>query len=134
MNTSCLECSEKITGRADKKFCCDQCRTQFHNRATASEARVMREVNAVLRKNRRILSDILGDSEVTRIPREKLLTRGFDFTFSTRHLEPVNGRTWQIIYDVGCAIENREEVLISRFNSEIPAFSKENIQKHRIHQ
>ena len=31
MERKCLQCGATIQGRADKKFCCDDCRTDYHN-------------------------------------------------------------------------------------------------------
>lgn len=31
MDKKCLECGEKIVGRADKKFCNDYCRNAYNN-------------------------------------------------------------------------------------------------------
>lgn len=28
---TCPVCGEKIVGRSDKKFCCDECRAYYHN-------------------------------------------------------------------------------------------------------
>lgn len=34
---TCLECGEKIIGRADKKFCSDQCRISYNNRVRGDD-------------------------------------------------------------------------------------------------
>ncbi|MBN2521295.1 MAG: hypothetical protein JXB17_12355, partial [Bacteroidales bacterium] len=54
----CTECGEPIHGRSDKKFCCDQCRNIFNNRLNSNLNNYMRNINNVLRKNRRILAEL----------------------------------------------------------------------------
>ena len=78
----CLECGTKIIGRADKKFCSDQCRVAYNNRLNSNETNFMRNVNNVLRKNRRILID-LNTTGKSRVSREKLHEKGFDFGLFT---------------------------------------------------
>lgn len=46
----CLECGEKIKGRADKKFCSDQCRVAYNNKLNRDETNYMNNVVNLLRK------------------------------------------------------------------------------------
>src|SRR6478609_10862794 len=78
----CLECGSKIIGRADKKFCSDQCRVSYNNKLNSDETNFMRNVNNVLRKNRRILID-LNTTGKSRVSRDKLQQKGFDFNLFT---------------------------------------------------
>ena len=50
----CLNCSRLITGRSDKKFCSDSCRTMFNNR-------IYRERNDELIRIDRILMRLILD-------------------------------------------------------------------------
>ena len=52
---NCLECQEKLVGRRDQKFCCDYCRNTFNNRINEDANAIVRKINSILRKNRRIL-------------------------------------------------------------------------------
>jgi predicted nucleic acid-binding Zn ribbon protein len=67
----CLECGGKIIGRADKKFCSDQCRVSYNNKLNRDETAYMNNVTNILRKNRRILLD-LNPTGKTKVNREKL--------------------------------------------------------------
>jgi len=81
----CLECGDAFTsayGRADKKFCCPQCRSNYHYRAVR-EARVMRlRITTRLERNHEILSDLLarGITSITRLEAKQL---GLDLDFMT---------------------------------------------------
>ena len=55
---NCRECQEKLVGRRDQKFCCDYCRNTYNNRINEDANAVVRKINSILRKNRRILSKL----------------------------------------------------------------------------
>jgi predicted nucleic acid-binding Zn ribbon protein len=97
---SCLECSEKIVGREDKKFCSDSCRNSYNNKINKDSNNFMRNINNKLRKNYRILSELNtdGKSKTTKL---KLLNKGFDFDFFTNILKTKSGNTYYFLYDQG---------------------------------
>ncbi len=45
MKNTCVECGEEIKGRADKKFCSDQCRSAFNNRLNSDATNFIRNIN-----------------------------------------------------------------------------------------
>jgi len=96
----CLECSEKLVGREDKKFCSDNCRNAYNNKINKDSNNFMRNVNNKLRKNYRILSElnVEGKSKATR---EKMINKGFDFDFFTNILQTKTGNTYYFLYDQG---------------------------------
>ncbi|MBK5278797.1 MAG: hypothetical protein JJE09_08040 [Bacteroidia bacterium] len=96
----CLECGGKIIGRADKKFCSDQCRVMHNNRLNSNETNFMRNVNNVLRKNRRILID-LNTTGKSRVSREKLNEKGFDFSLFTSTYVTKEGSLYHYCYEQG---------------------------------
>ena len=96
----CLECGSKIIGRADKKFCSDQCRVSYNNRLNSNETNFMRNVNNVLRKNRRILID-LNNTGKSRVSREKLHEKGFDFGLFTSTYTTKEGSVYHYCYEQG---------------------------------
>jgi len=71
MLKACLECSEKIVGREDKKFCSDGCRNAYNNKINKDSNNFMRNVNNRLRRNYRILSTLNADGK-TKTSRSKL--------------------------------------------------------------
>ena len=74
----CLECSEKLIGRSDKKFCSDYCRNSFNNKVNKESKNLIRNTNNRLRKNYKILTE-LNSSGKTKVTRTKLFDKGFDF-------------------------------------------------------
>ena len=110
----CLECGRELFGRSDKRFCSDQCRTSYNNRLNSDRTNYMRKVNRILRKNRKILHD-LNPHGKTKIHREKLMTRGYNFTFHTNIYTTRSGTAYYFCYDQGyLAIEDNYLMLVVR--------------------
>lgn len=97
---TCLDCGETIKGRSDKKFCSDQCRNSYNNRLNRSEINFIRNVQNILRRNRRILNE-LSSKEPTRVYRDELIERGFNFTFHTHTFTTKDGETYYFCFDQG---------------------------------
>jgi hypothetical protein len=100
MLKACLECSERIVGREDKKFCSDGCRNAYNNKINKDSNNFMRNVNNRLRRNYRILSE-LNVGGKTKTTRSKLNGKGFDFEFFTNILQTKTGNTYYFLYDQG---------------------------------
>lgn len=60
----------------------------------------MRKVNRILRKNRRILSE-LNPHGKTKVARRKLIAAGFNFTFHTNIYTTKTGNSYFFCYDQG---------------------------------
>lgn len=98
---SCEECGESIQGRTDKKFCSDQCRVTFNNRIRATGGNpYIRSVTDVLKRNHKILS-LLNTTGKTRVSREKLSSKGFNFTYFTSQYTTREGAVYRYVFDQG---------------------------------
>jgi hypothetical protein len=97
---TCLECGDKIIGRADKKFCSDQCRISYNNKLNSDETNYVRNVNNILRKNRRILIE-LNTTGKSRVHYDKLKDRGFDFNYFTGTYTTKEGAIYHYCYEQG---------------------------------
>ena len=97
---TCLECSEKIVGREDKKFCSDSCRNAYNNKINKDSTNFMRNVNNKLRKNYRILCELNTDGK-SKATRDKMINKSFDFEFFTNILQTKTGNTYYFLYDQG---------------------------------
>lgn len=100
MEKSCLECSEKIVGRTDKKFCSDYCRNAYNNNLNKDRKNLVRNINNLLRKNYRILEE-LNPAEKTKASKSKLLARGFSFDYFTSIYTTKTGNIYYFVYDQG---------------------------------
>jgi predicted nucleic acid-binding Zn ribbon protein len=97
---TCLECGEDFKGRADKKFCSDQCRTAYNNRLNSDTVNYVRNVNNILRKNRRILMELNPEGK-NKVPLAKLKSKGFDFSYYTNIYTTKEGAQYFFCYEQG---------------------------------
>lgn len=112
----CLTCNKSIKGRTDKKFCDDYCRNAYNNQLKAEGNNRVRNINNALRKNRRILEELLKENEkMTKVNREKLLQEGFQFKYNTHTYSNQKGATYQFCYEYGyLALENNWYGVVKR--------------------
>ena len=96
----CLECGEPIIGRIDKKFCSDYCRNAYNNRKNRDANNMIRRINLILKKNRRILNE-LNQGEKTKVRKQTLVEKGFNFEYFTSIYVAKNGNIYKYIYDEG---------------------------------
>jgi hypothetical protein len=89
-----------MQGRIDKKFCSDYCRNKYHNRLHARENNYIRKVNYILRKNRRILLELM-QSGIETIPPTNLAQAGFNFKFFTSIQKNPHGQNCYFCYELG---------------------------------
>ena len=114
---TCLECGGKIIGRADKKFCSDQCRVAYNNKLNRDETTYMNNVMNLLRKNRRILLE-LNPTGKTRILRDTLVKKGFDFNYITSRYTTKENAVYNYCFEQGyLPIENNWYLLVIKKDS-----------------
>ncbi len=102
LTKTCLTCEKPLKGRSDKKFCDDFCRNTFNNQLKAADNSYFREINNILRRNRRVLESLLPAGEKTiRVSREQMLQKGFHFTYSTHQVLSAKGYRYLFCYDYG---------------------------------
>jgi hypothetical protein len=94
----CLVCERLIKGRIDKKFCNDYCRNAYNNNCRSGTDPVVRRINSILAKNRRILMDLLHDKQTVRVAKERLLECGFRFQHFTHQYQ--NNRGFRYYYTI----------------------------------
>lgn len=97
----CLYCDNKISGRTDKKFCNDYCRNAYNNQLKSVNSPVVRNINNVLIKNRRILEAALGNEKMMKQTKEKLLQQGFSFKYFTHNYTNQKGDVYLFCYEYG---------------------------------
>jgi len=114
MEKKCLECSEPIQGRIDKKFCSDYCRNTYNNKVNKESKNLIRNINNRLKKNYKVLSE-LNTTGKTKVTRRKLIDYNFDFHYFTSIYTTKKGNTYFYIYDQGyLELENDYYLLIQK--------------------
>lgn len=111
MEKLCLDCQTPVVGRSDKKFCDDQCRTNYNNRLRAADDGLLKQINLILKKNYQILKNCNPDGK-TKVKRELLLQKGFDFGYYTHIYTTQKGVSYMFCYDFGYLILDNENVLL----------------------
>ena len=113
MERLCLDCNAVLNGRADKKFCDDQCRTNYNNHIRTEDNSFLNEVNRVLKKNRDILKTNNPGGK-TKVKRETLIRKGFDFNYHTHTYATQKGTTYIFCYVYGYLPLYNDEILLVR--------------------
>lgn len=94
----CPICNSPFSGRADKKYCSDQCRYIANNKHKIEIERPIQEINKVLRRNRSILKQLCPAGKGI-VRREILEAMGFDpSVFSSLYLTSAK-QVYYICYD-----------------------------------
>lgn len=102
MATHCLYCNEPLRGRADKKFCDASCRNSYNNEKNSDANNLVRNINNKLRKNRRILKDLIPENEdKKKFPKSFLENKGFDFNYFTQLYTTRKEKQYFFIYEYG---------------------------------
>lgn len=113
-NRTCLECGETLKGRIDKKFCSDYCRNTYNNKVNKESKNLIRNISNRLKKNHKILSE-LNTLGKTKVSRNRLYDKGFDFQLFTSIYTTKSGNTYFYVYNQGyLALENEMYLLIKR--------------------
>ncbi len=113
---TCMACSKSIKGRTDKKFCDDYCRNAFNNKLKGEGNNTVRNINNALRKNRRILQELLPENaKMIKINLEKLLERGFLFKYTTHTYTNPRGNVYHFCYEYGyLPLENNGYLIVKQ--------------------
>jgi len=115
----CLECHTELYGRVDKKFCSDQCRNTYNNRIHASSNAYIRKVNYILRKNRRIMEELLSNTEkdARRVHKSKLTDKGFSFDYYTNVSKTKSNKYYYFSYEYGfMKLDDDYYTVVKRFD------------------
>jgi len=108
---NCLDCGEPLHGRADKKFCNDLCRNNYNNQLNSNSYNLVRNINNILRRNRRVLEE-LNPTGKTKTTRKKMAAKGFDFDHITSIYQTKTGSTYMFCYEYGYLLLDGDEVLL----------------------
>lgn len=95
----CLSCGKPLTGRIDKKYCDDQCRSSYNNRSRKSHERRIMETYRRLRRNRTILKSLCPTGKAT-VRKETLMEMEFDFGIFTS-IFPSKGKVYYFSHEYG---------------------------------
>jgi hypothetical protein len=113
----CLTCQQLLNGRIDKKFCDDYCRSAFNNKKYVVERGIIRQVNHLLLRNRKILEACLsGSVQSIHVLRQELSSKGFQFDFFTHSFTTADGKKYCCCYDHAYSILSHDEFIIIKLS------------------
>ena len=129
----CLHCSAPFSGRADKKYCCDDCRAEANRQKHLTARAPTFSINAILWRNRETLRR-LWKERPTMVHREALISEGFKLQYHTSIHITKNQNTYFICYDFGfqpCIVSGLRMALVVKMisSSSIDAWS---LQFHHL--
>ena|ERR1700748_614025 len=102
LTKTCLACGKTLKGRTDKKFCNDYCRNSYNNQQNSDQNNLVRNINNILRKNRRILEGIIPEGEeMKKVTQEKLALAGYNFKYHTHQYQNAKGQIYFCNYEFG---------------------------------
>ena len=113
---ACMACGTYLSGRTDKKFCDDSCRTIHHNRIRQQEETSKRKTDSILRQNRKILLRVVNQQSDARLDKRWLLSSGFRPDYLTRIASAPDGSTIRCYYEFGLRRISASEVEIFRLS------------------
>lgn len=108
---TCAECGTSFKGRIDKRFCSDECRTAFNNRQKAVDNKYISEINSILRKNRKILLQLNPEGK-NRVSRDKMIAKGFNFSYFTSTYKTKDGAVYFYCYEQGYLPIEKDQCLL----------------------
>jgi hypothetical protein len=110
----CTTCSRVLHGRSDKKFCNEQCRNTYNNQLNSLANNYMRSIDHQLRRNRRILQQVLGQKPAHITHLNSLCTLGFAFAYCTHTNTSRKGNLYRFCYEYGYFLLDNDQVRIVR--------------------
>jgi hypothetical protein len=113
---TCPVCGSMLSGRSDKKFCDDGCRTTFNNRRWQQESEDIRKTDSILRRNRKILQSYSQSREAVCLSKAHLMASGFRPDFVTRIAPDPSGGLIRYYYEYGLRKLSGEEFQVFRQN------------------
>ena len=103
MEKLCKRCGSPLHGRADKIFCCDDCRTDYHNGLRRQREKRLREINHILSHNWQVLSARLRAGK-RRVRVEELAASDFNFEIYTTSRKKFPGMRIYCCYNLAYRI------------------------------
>ena len=109
----CLKCLEQLKGRADQKFCSDQCRSAYNNLQYFESNNVIKAVNRILKKNHLILTTLNSEGKVT-TTKSDLQKKGYRFEYFTSTSSTRGSRINYYCYDQGYREHESNKIVLIR--------------------
>jgi len=98
---SCLSCFEPLTGRIDKIYCDEHCKSSYqYKQIKEDKASLHFKINRQLRRNKKILKDHNKAGKAT-VRASELHKLGFNPRIFTHYWKAKNGNTYLFVFEYG---------------------------------
>ena len=98
---NCLNCSEEIKGRPDKKFCNVYCKSNYHyEEKKGAPISLFKRIDKQLKLNRKLLVKF-NKAGKSIVRKEKLIEAGFNPKLFTHYWKNGKGQVYLFCYNVG---------------------------------
>lgn len=114
----CPICGSKLAGRLDKRFCSSSCRSIYFRNKEEVRKPVTRNVDAILHRNWKILSEYhqsIGKRKFF-IEKSKLLKKGFQPEYYTTTMVNSEQKMYKYIYEFGVMDFSEKEVMVTKLD------------------
>ncbi len=112
---TCLDCGKTLIGRRDKKFCDDACRNNYNNKLNSEDSVYVKKINSILKKNRKILQELLPAEGKGTVSEKKLTEAEFNFNYYTSEYKTKTGTIYKFCYEYGyLKLEENRYMLVKR--------------------
>ena len=112
----CSFCGKELVGRADKKYCDDNCRNNHHYRNKKyDEVLLVKNVNMLLMHNRDVLKSLSKNNNKIIVSKEELLGNGFNFDLITNIYKTRRNEEYRVVYDYAYRYINDKEILLIKY-------------------
>lgn len=96
----CLYCNKTISGRLDKKFCDQYCKSAFHYQNRKEKESLYFKIDSQLKKNRTILK-YYNKAGKAYVRKQVLLEAGFNPRYFTHYWKNGKGQVYLFCYEYG---------------------------------
>jgi len=104
----CIGCEDEITGRVDKIFCSDYCKSNYHYKKNIEKEKgLFVFIDRQLKLNRRLLNHFNKAGKAV-IRKEELLKAGFNPKYFTHYWKNKKGDVYLFCYEFGF-LEKQEQ-------------------------
>ena len=112
---NCLFCGEVLQGRSDKRFCADICRNNHHYKNRKDAEMLIKDVNAILLRNREILRSLSNNRSI--VAKQILIDEAFNFDLITAIYKTKRSEEYRVVYDYAYRFINYDEILLIKYLS-----------------
>ena len=99
--STCLNCEEKLTGRAGKIFCSPYCKPNYHYQKNKDkETTLFKTIDKRLKTNRQLLKKYNKAGKAV-IRKEALIQEGFNPNYFTHYWKNQKGEVYLFCYEFG---------------------------------